>query len=31
MIQITNLTKKYKEKIAVNNINLTIKEGELFA
>lgn len=31
MIQITNLTKKYREKIAVNNINLTIKEGELFA
>lgn len=31
MIQIINLTKKYKEKIAVNNINLTIKEGELFA
>lgn len=31
MIQITNLTKKYKEKIAVNSINLTIKEGELFA
>jgi len=31
VIQITNLTKKYKEKIAVNNINLTIKEGELFA
>ena len=31
MIQITNLTKKYKEKIAVNNINLTIKAGELFA
>ena len=31
MIRITNLTKKYKEKIAVNNINLTIKEGELFA
>ena len=31
MIQITNLTKKYKEKIAVNNINLTIKEGELCA
>ena len=31
MIQITNLTKKYKEKIAVNNINLTIKEGELFS
>lgn len=31
MIQITNLTKKYKEKRAVNNINLTIKEGELFA
>ena len=31
MIQITNLTKKNKEKIAVNNINLTIKEGELFA
>lgn len=31
MIQIINLIKKYKEKIAVNNINLTIKEGELFA
>lgn len=31
MIEIVNLTKKFKDKTAVNNINLTIKEGELFA
>lgn len=31
MIEIRNLTKKYKEKIAVNDLNLNIKEGELFA
>lgn len=31
MIDIKNLTKKFKDKIAVNNISLTINEGELFA
>lgn len=31
MIEIVNLTKKFKDKTAVNKINLTIKEGELFA
>ena len=30
-IETNKLTKKYKDKIAVNGINLTIKEGELFA
>ena len=30
-IEIKNLTKKFKDKIAVNDMNLTIKEGELFA
>ena len=30
-IEIKNLTKKFKEKVAVNNMNLQIKEGELFA
>ena len=30
-IEIKNLTKKYKDKVAVNNISLNIKEGELFA
>ena len=30
-IETKNLTKKYKEKLAVNSINLSIKEGELFA
>jgi ABC-2 type transport system ATP-binding protein len=30
-IQIVNLTKKYKDKVAVNSLNLTIEEGELFA
>jgi len=30
-IQTTNLTKKYKEKIVVNSLNLTIEQGELFA
>jgi len=30
-IETNNLTKKFKDKIAVNNINLKIKEGELFA
>lgn len=29
-IETKNLVKKYKEKTAVNSINLTIKEGELF-
>lgn len=31
MIDIKNLTKKFKDKIAVNTISLTINEGELFA
>ena len=30
-IKIINLRKEYKDVIAVNNINLEIKEGELFA
>ena len=30
-IEIENLTKKFKDKVAVNNINLEVKEGELFA
>ena len=30
-IEIKNLTKKFKDKVAVNNINLEVKEGELFA
>lgn len=30
-IETEKLTKKFKEKIAVNSINLKIKEGELFA
>mgnify|MGYP004668786861 FL=1 len=30
-IKIENLTKKYKNKIAVNKLNLEIKEGELFS
>ncbi len=30
-IQTTNLTKKYKEKIVVDSLNLSIEQGELFA
>ena len=30
-IEIRDLTKKFKDKVAVNNISLKIKEGELFA
>ncbi len=30
-IEIKKLTKRFKEKIAVNDINLNIKQGELFA
>lgn len=30
-IEVKNLTKKFKEKTAVNGINLNINEGELFA
>ena len=30
-IETVNLTKKYKDTIAVNNLNLQIKEGELFS
>ena len=30
-IETKNLTKKYKDKVAVNSLNLKIKEGELFA
>ena len=31
MIETNNLTKEYKNTIAVNNLNLKIKDGELFA
>lgn len=31
MIKINNLTKKYKDKLAVDNLNLEIKAGELFS
>lgn len=31
MIQINNLTKKYKDVVAVNNLNLKINQGELIA
>ena len=30
-IEIKKLTKRFKDKVAVNNINLEVKEGELFA
>ena len=30
-IKTNNLTKKYKDKLAVNNLNLEIKKGELFS
>ena len=30
-INIINLTKKYDDVIAVNNVNLTINDGELFS
>lgn len=30
-IEIKNLTKKFKDKVAVNNLNLKINDGELFA
>lgn len=30
-ITIENLTKKYKNTVAVDNLNLSIKQGELFA
>ena len=30
-IELKNVVKKYKNKIVVNNISLTIKEGELFS
>ena len=30
-IETKDLTKKYKDKVAVNNLNLQIKDGELFA
>ena len=29
-IETKNLTKRYKEKTAVNNLNLTVREGELY-
>ena len=31
MIKINNLSKKYKDKLAVDNLNLEIKTGELFS
>ena len=30
-IETTNLTKKFKDKIVVDNLNLQIKQGELFS
>ena len=30
-IRIAGLTKRYGERTAVNNLNLTIRKGELFA
>ncbi|MHA2252885.1 MAG: ABC transporter ATP-binding protein [Candidatus Kariarchaeaceae archaeon] len=30
IVEISNLTKKFKENIAVNKLNLTIKKGEVF-
>ena len=30
-IELTDIVKKYKDKMVVNNINLNIKEGELFS
>lgn len=30
MIQIKNVTKRYEDKLAVDNINITIEKGELF-
>ena len=30
MLQANNLTKKYGEQIALNNLNLTIEAGEVF-
>ena len=31
IIETNNLTKKYKDKTAVDSVNLTVKEGELFS
>lgn len=31
VIKINNLTKKYKDVVAVNNLNLEIYQGELFS
>ena len=30
-IEVSGLTKKFKEKVAVDNVDLQIKQGELFA
>ena len=30
-IQTTNLTKRYKNLVAVDNVNLSIRQGELFS
>jgi len=30
LIEVNNLVKKYKDKVAVNGVNLSIKEGEIF-
>lgn len=30
MVQTTNLTKKFKEQIAVNNLNISIERGQIF-
>jgi len=30
VVETTNLTKRYREKLAVNSLNLTVEEGEVF-
>ena len=31
MIEIKNVTKKYGDKVAVNNVSFTVEDGEIFA
>ena len=30
VVETKNLTKRYREKLAVNSLNLTVQEGEVF-